>query len=120
MENISLKKLNIHQFREAYKNLCIADLRGKQSFEAARLQDSLNFQNDNEIISYIKENSITKPLLLLCFTKQRSKKISEQLLNNVDFVNAYNFKDLYYLDSGFMELDESGLPILESPPPPRE
>ena len=112
-----IEKVSLEKIKTNYSNFIIADLRGRQSYDSAHIEQSLCFQNNMQIMEFLKNNSIERPLLLLCFAKQRSKKMAQELFESPLFKSVYSFDTLYYFDAGFLELKDSAIPIVESPPP---
>lgn len=83
-----IEKVSLEKIKTNYSNFIIADLRGRQSYDSAHIEQSLCFQNNMQIMEFLKNNSIERPLLLLCFAKQRSKKWLKNFLNP-RFLKAY-------------------------------
>lgn len=73
-----INPLNINGGGESLKQYSIIDIRGKQSFTLAHLEDSINLTTIDEIINFICSNN-NFPILLVCFSSKKAKKMAENL-----------------------------------------
>lgn len=106
--------LGIESFVKRCDEFAIIDTRNANAYNAAHLKDSINLATKDSLKDFIQTHSIyDKPLLFLCFSAKRAKefaKFSLALLENTH----YPFKEVYYLESGVMELYDFGFSFVEN------
>ena len=110
-------RLNVAKF--SLDDFYLIDIRGKQAFLAAHLKNSHHLPSQNEIISFFKsqnekclrEKIPLKPLLILCFSAVRARKMSENLAKNAEFLALYPHNEIFYLNCGIMEAFDSGFEV---------
>lgn len=97
----------------------IFDVRSKQAFLSAHLENSILYKNEQDIVSSYKACKQNKPLLIVCFSATKSKALAYNIIQNQDFQSVYPFEQVYYLDCGIMEAFENGFEPISSPQNPK-
>ncbi len=92
----------------------IFDVRSKQAFLSAHLENSILYKNEQDIVSSYKACKQNKPLLIVCFSATKSKALAYNIIQNQDFQSVYPFEQVYYLDCGIMEAFENGFEPISS------
>lgn len=106
--------LGIESFVKRCDEFAIIDTRNANAYNAAHLKDSINLATKDSLKDFIQTHNVyVKPLLFLCFSAKRAKefaKFSLELLENTH----YPFNEVYYLESGVMELYDFGFSFVEN------
>ncbi|WP_300827345.1 DNA phosphorothioation system sulfurtransferase DndC [Helicobacter sp. UBA3407] len=126
MGNIIVKGLSLSLLQErglSYFNLF--DIRTTQAFLSAHLQGSFHAKDEEEIMSFLSgqfnkaKHTLTKPLLIVCFSSKKSKTLAQNIIQNPNFISLYPLNTIYYLDCGIMEAFENGFEPISSPQSPK-
>ncbi|WP_334090114.1 DNA phosphorothioation system sulfurtransferase DndC [Helicobacter typhlonius] len=126
MRNIIVKSLSLSSLQErglSYFNLF--DIRTTQAFLSAHLQGSFHAKDEEEIMSFLSgqfnkaKHTLTKPLLIACFSSKKSKTLAQNIIQNPNFISLYPLNTIYYLDCGIMEAFENGFEPISSPQSPK-
>ena len=78
-------------------SLCLIDLRSAKVYVANHIEHSINLHSMEEVLHFIHNGNITKPILFVCFSSRRARKMAEDIVGRVS-------NEIYYLDCGVMEL----------------
>ncbi len=115
---IIFKKISLPTLQEkGLSSFFVIDIRSKQAFLSAHLQDSLHASNEQEVINSLqafnegRQSLQEKSLLIVCFSATKSKALAQKLSQNPHFQSIYPLKEIYYLDCGIMEAFESFEPV---------
>ena len=112
LDLLSLQKKELSFFK-------IFDVRSKQAFLSAHLENSILYKNEQDIVSSYKACKQNKPLLIVCYSATKSKALAYNIIQNQDFQSVYPFEQVYYLDCGIMEAFENGFEPVSSPQNPK-
>ena len=112
-------KLDLRDFVANEDGFCLVDIRGKQSFLAAHLRASHHLSSQDDIVCFVVSQVPQKPLLLVCFSSVKAKKMCENLANDDEFLASYANDTIFYLDCGIMEAFDNGFePFSDFAQPP--
>lgn len=106
-----IQKISLLDLQNKFSDFCIIDIRGNQAFLSAHLCDSHNLQNKDEVINFINshpKNTTQKPILFVCFSSIKAKKMCESIAKDKSFAKNYSFDKIHYLDCGIMEAFDNG------------
>lgn len=106
-----IQKISLLDLQNKFSDFCIIDIRGNQAFLSAHLCDSHNLQNKDEVINFINshpKNTTQKPILFVCFSSIKAKKMCESIAKDKSFTKNYSFDKVHYLDCGIMEAFDNG------------
>ena len=106
-----IQKISLLDLQNKFSDFCIIDIRGRQAFLSAHLCDSHNLQNKDEVINFINshpKNTTQKPILFVCFSSIKAKKMCESIAKDKSFAKNYSFDKIHYLDCGIMEAFDNG------------
>lgn len=106
-----IQKISLLDLQNKFSDFCIIDIRGNQAFLSAHLCDSHNLQNKDEVINFINSRSQSttqKPILFVCFSSIKARKICESIAKDKSFTKNYSFDKIHYLDCGIMEAFDNG------------
>lgn len=109
-------KISLLDLQKNFSGFCILDIRGRQAFLGAHLRDSHNLQTKNEVINFINshpKNATQKPILIVCFSSIKAKKMCESIAKDTAFAKNYRFDKVHYLDCGIMEAFDNGFEVCQ-------
>lgn len=111
MKRLEISKFGIKDInaRKSLEDFCVVDIRGLQAFVSAHLQDSHHLSSQDDIVRFVASQVSQKPLLFVCFSSVKAKKMCENLANNDEFLASYANDTIFYLDCGIMQAFDSGL-----------
>ena len=74
-------------------DVTLADVRDKQSYLTAHIQDATHLDN-NSLDNFVAEADHDKPLIVYCYHGNSSQGAA-------DFLSSKGFKEVYSMDGGF-------------------
>ena len=101
-----ITKISLLDLQKKFSDFCIIDIRGSQAFLSARLRDSHNIQTKDKVIDFVdshSKNAMQKPILFVCFSSIKARKMCESVAKDTAFAKNYGFDEVHYLDCGIME-----------------
>lgn len=111
---INPKKIEISHF-ENLDSFIVVDIRGKQSFEAGHLKNSIHLPSQEDILNFLKSSPSQKPIAIVCFSGSKAKEMANKISDSLSFSNIYyRYSNVFYFNTGIMELSDSGFPITQS------
>lgn len=86
----------------------LIDIRPNTSFSQFHIKNSLNFQTENEILTYIRKNPDSK-VCLACFSQKKSKILAKSLNEKL------GESKVFYLNATLIEAKDNGIEFVQIP-----